>query len=169
VFVVEGTPVINVSFVSSYHSQLIAIGKSAGRLRSANFGMDPASSIYAALQPELVLSSPLDGTRSKDATDHSCRICVIARNQCPCCIIDDSRDLDGNAPLPQSSLKHWHNIVSFDAFDIKSLGPSLQDPMIDGVLVAGIRECEPQMIFLCMREILVVLQELCKALCNIVK
>ncbi len=33
------------------HSQFIAIGESGGRFMCASFGMDPQSSMYAALQP----------------------------------------------------------------------------------------------------------------------
>jgi len=125
--------------------------------------------MYAALQPESTLSSLASGTCSKDASNLCFGIGVITRDQGPRCIIDDSCNLDGNSPLLQSSLEHWHNIVSFNPTDVESLGPSLQDAMIDGVLFAGVRKRETQMILLRMREILIVLQELCKAFCNVVK
>src|SRR5277367_2117927 len=43
-----------------------------------------------------------------------------------------------------------HDVVPFDTGDIKALCPPLKDPMVDGLLLTGVREREPHMILFTM-------------------
>ena len=94
------------------------------------------------VRDDIVVSTVDTGT--EDDTHLGFTIGVQGGNQSTGSVVDQSDNVNWQVSLFDLLLQHWDNIVAFNVWDVETLGPSLQDTLVDLVLGSWEGESETQ-------------------------
>ena len=104
---------------------------------------------------------------TEDTADPHLRIRVGTSYQGSGGVVDQGSKLDGHAALLESLLERRDDVLALDAVDVEALGPTLENTVVDVVLAGGVGEGETERKLVELLALVVVLDELLKAVGDI--
>lgn len=97
---------------------------------------------------------------AEDATDLHLGIRVGTSNHGTGGVVDQGGKLDGHTALLESLFEGRHDVLALDAVNVETLGPALEDAVVDVVLGGGVGEGETKRELVELLALVVVLDEL---------